>query len=335
MASFIQVLILEEMEKLKMASLIRISILLIFFTACGDSGRATQSELPTPVVTYTPGEIMSDIDGYIQYYVGNTPIIITVPHDGDSIPTTIPARTGDVTKAENTLGIAEYFYNSFTSNGANGLYPHIIINNINRSRLDPDLNIEAGAQSNYASGYYNRYHNYIQTAIDSANTNFGIGVLVNLSAHKNDDNGYVELGYLLSKDDLNSSDSYLNNLSSQSSLNAISTLSDAELSETIRGFDSIGKKMMELNCCKPVYYSFDVTPSTSFPSPQSEDYNAGGYTVSRYADIGSSNISTIEFSTPYTGHRDSPYGYIALGTMLVESLQYFYELSTGMSLGIN
>ena len=93
--------------------------------------------------------------------------------------------------------------------------------------------------------------------------------------------------------------------------------------------------MMELNCCKPIYYTFDVTPSPSFPYPESDSYNPGGYTVNKYANTGTSNISTVEFSTPYNGHRDSPYGYIALGTLLVESIQHCYELSTGMSLGIN
>ena len=93
--------------------------------------------------------------------------------------------------------------------------------------------------------------------------------------------------------------------------------------------------MMELNCCKPIYYTFDVTPSPTFPAPQSDDYNPGGYTVSRYGGSGNSSMSAIEFSTPYTDHRDSPYGYIALGTMLVESIVTFYELSTGTSLGIN
>ena len=194
---------------------------------------------------------------------------------------------------------------------------------------------EVGAQNNYATAYFNRYHNYIQVAIDSTEANFGIGVLVNLSAHKDDDNELVELGYLLSKDDLNNSDSYIENFASQSSLSAISNVSDAQFSESVRGFDSIGKKMMELNCCKPIYYTFDVTPSPSFPNPQSDDYNPGGYTVNKYANTGTSNISTVEFSTPYNGHRDSPYAYIALGTMLVESIQHFYELSTGMSLGIN
>ncbi len=90
-----------------------------------------------------------------------------------------------------------------------------------------------------------------------------------------------------------------------------------------------------MNCCKPIYYTFNVIPSPLFPSPQSESYNPGGYTVSKYANNGTSNISTIEFSTPYNGHRDDQYAYIAMGRMLSESIQYLFELSTGISLGIN
>ena len=134
---------------------------------------------------------------------------------------------------------------------------------------------------------------------------------------------------------MNNSNAYIENLASQSSISVISSVSNAQFSDSVRGFDSVGKKMMELNCCKPIYYTFDVSPSPTFPAPQSDDYNPGGYTVSRYGGSGNSSMSAIEFSTPYTDHRDSPYGYIALGTMLVESIVTFYELSTGTSLGIN
>ena len=85
----------------------------VILFSCSDNNRIEQSTLPTPEVKFTPGEIISDVDGFVQYYVGNTPIIITVPHDGTSIPNTIPPRSGDSTRAENTQGIAQYFYNGF------------------------------------------------------------------------------------------------------------------------------------------------------------------------------------------------------------------------------
>ena len=62
------------MEKFQMALRTSLILLLLFFIGCGDSNRATQSVLPTPVVTYTPGEVVSDLGGNIQYYVGNTPM---------------------------------------------------------------------------------------------------------------------------------------------------------------------------------------------------------------------------------------------------------------------
>ena len=55
-------------------------LFLLLFIGCGDSDRATQSVLPTPEVIYTPGEVVTDSQGYVSYRVGNTPIIITLPH---------------------------------------------------------------------------------------------------------------------------------------------------------------------------------------------------------------------------------------------------------------
>ncbi len=314
------------MEKKQL--LINLNLFLIFLVSCSDSERAEQSVLPTPEVRYVPGETLSDIDNYIQYFVGNTPIIITVPHDGTQIPSSIPTRSGEGTRAENTLGIAEYFKNVFIS-GKNNLYPHIIINNIDRSKLDPDAIQEVGAQNSYANTYYNRYHNYIRAAIDSTEEYFNQGILVNLVGH-NDENQKIELGYLISKNDLNQSDESFSSSNIQTSINSIADISSSSLAEVIRGFDSIGSKMMTLNCCKPIYYSFNITPSTDFPVPDNENYNPGGYTVFTYGSINSdSKISSIEMSTPYLNHRDSPYAYIAIGTMLVETLDYFYTQNTG------
>ena len=113
---------------------LRTKILLLFlflFIGCGESGRATQSVLPTPEVKYTPGDVITDSQGYISYRVGNTPIIITVPHDGTLTPSTFPDRTGSSVRAENTRKVAEQFAYFFNAN-SNGLYPHIIYNNIRR-----------------------------------------------------------------------------------------------------------------------------------------------------------------------------------------------------------
>ena len=48
---------------------LRTKIILLFLfliIGCGESGRATQSVLPTPEVKYTPGDIITDSQGYIH-----------------------------------------------------------------------------------------------------------------------------------------------------------------------------------------------------------------------------------------------------------------------------
>ena len=65
------------MEKYQMELRTKIILLFLFlFIGCGESGRATQSVLPTPDVKYTPGDIITDSQGYISYRVGNTPTLL-------------------------------------------------------------------------------------------------------------------------------------------------------------------------------------------------------------------------------------------------------------------
>ena len=97
------------------------------FIGCGDSDRATQSVLPTPEVIYTPGEVVTDSQGYVSYRVGNTPIIITVPHDGTLTPSTFPDRSGATSRAENTRKVAEQFAYFFNDTATTEIYTlHIV-----------------------------------------------------------------------------------------------------------------------------------------------------------------------------------------------------------------
>ena len=189
--------------KMKALHINKLLILTLFFViSCGESNRATQSTVPTPVVVYTPGDLVSDGQGYIQYRVGNTPVIITVPHDGTLVPSNMADRIGDVERAVNTRKVAEQFAVFFNAN-SNGLFPHIIYNNVSRTKLDPDANLMDGAQGNsYANLSYGTYHSYLQTAIDSVEAHFDAGILLNLVEH-NHSVQQIELGYLLSAENLN------------------------------------------------------------------------------------------------------------------------------------
>ena len=60
---------------------INILLILIFIISCGGDKAVTPDPL-TPDVAYIPGQHYGDTLGYIDYLAGNTPVIITVAHDG-------------------------------------------------------------------------------------------------------------------------------------------------------------------------------------------------------------------------------------------------------------
>ena len=314
---------------------LRTKIILLFlflFIGCGESGRATQSVLPTPEVKYTPGDIISDSQGYISYRVGNMPIIITVPHDGTLAPSTFPDRTGSSARAENTRKVAEQFAYFFNAN-SNGLYPHIIYNNISRSKLDPDLNQMDGAQGNsYANLSYGTYHSFLQTAIDSVEAYFDAGILLNLVEH-NHSNQKVELGYLLSASDLDLTNLQLNSYSAQSSVSQIADISTSSFAEVIRGYNSLGTLIVGRSyTSNDVTYSFEAVPTLDNPTIGGTDYSSGGYTIAQYGSSNGGKINGIDVATPFAGFRDNANAYRALAVILEESVKIFYQENLGVIL---
>jgi hypothetical protein len=312
---------------------IKLYILLFFlFLGCSESNRITQPESTTATVKYTAGEIYSDTQNNVEFRYGNTPFIIVVPHDGSTEPTTIPDRNGNIDRATNTRKAAEqlaYFLNGFSG----GKFPHLIVNNLHRSKMDPDLDLTGGAQGNaYATQAYNTFHKFVQTAVDSIEKHYDSAVLINLIGHDHDIQR-IELGFLLSGDQLNLSDSELNSLSSSSSIAQISSYSSNAFSDIIRGVTSIGNKLKDTSYTSDyVTYSFDVVPNESTPSPGDNPYNSGGYIVERYGSHNGGKINSIEISSPFEGHRDSANSYRALGYIILESIKLFYEANSGDSL---
>ena len=311
---------------------LRTKIILLFlflFIGCGESGRATQSVLPTPDVKYTPGDIITDSQGYISYRVGNTPIIITVPHDGTLNPSTFPDRTGASSRAENTRKVAEQFAYFFNAN-SNGLYPHIIYNNVSRSKLDPDLNQMDGAQGNsYANLSYGTYHSFLQTAIDSVEAYFDAGILLNLVEH-NHSNQRVELGYLLSASDLDLTNLQLNSYIGQSSVSHIANLSSSSFAEVIRGYNSLGTLIVGSSyTSNDVNYTFEAVPTLDTPTIGSSDYSSGGYTITQYGSSNGGKINGIDVATPFAGFRDNANAYRALAVILEGSVKSFYQENLG------
>jgi hypothetical protein len=149
---------------------------------------------------------------YIEYQAGNLPIVISVPHDGNLNPASIPDRTCNnpvYTTDAFSIETAEKIKVSLYQ--LTGCYPHIIICLLDRLKLDCNRNLAEGACGNAESiPAWNEFHSFIETAQNSANNTFNNKTFfIDLHGHGNPIQR-IELGYLLYDDELELSDHILN-----------------------------------------------------------------------------------------------------------------------------
>ena len=215
---------------------------------------------------------------YVEYRVGTLPIVISVPHGGYRIPTLIPDRTcyDPVTVTDaNTIDTAEKI--SAALFAATGCYPHIIICNLDRSKLDCNRTLAEGACGDLqAEKAWNEYHNFVTTAQNTANLQYNNKtLLVDLHGHGHTIQR-IELGYLLSSAQLKYDDTKLNSSTyiNQSSIKnlALNNSNNYTHAELLRGPKSLGTLLTNAG--------FPAVPSQQDPYPLStESYFSGGYTT--------------------------------------------------------
>ena len=162
---------------------------------------------------------------YVEYIPGDTNLIFTVPHDGKETPDHLPTRQQGcqdskgvckfpgkknckknkictvATKGDaNTQDIARTVFTEFKK--ITGKTPHLIINNVHRSKMDPNRVIEDAAQGHPgAIAAYNAYHGTIIKAKAALGNTPGLLIDFHGQAHKQNS---TEIGYLIWKAQLNS-----------------------------------------------------------------------------------------------------------------------------------
>jgi len=244
-------------------------------------------------------------NSYVEYQVGTLPIVISVPHGGFRIPTSIPTRTCNdpvtVTDAY-TIETAEKI--SAVLFAATGCYPHIIICNLDRSKLDCNRNLADGACDNLqARTAWNEYHNFITMALNTANLQYNNKALfVDLHGHGHDIQR-IELGYLLSGAELRYTDATLNTSTyiNQSSIKnlALNNSNNYTHSQLLRGPQSIGTLLTNAG--------FPAVPSQQDPFPlATESYFNGGYTTETHTCFNPAiTTNGFQMELNYDGVRNS------------------------------
>jgi len=318
---------------------IRLFIYLIFFFLISCNKEEDKKDVVVESVEFSElgsdgpylyGETYQGRKGYTTYYPGNIPVILSIPHGGDISPSEISNRTYGVTVTDSNtieLGIAirNYFYSNYN------IRPYVIINNLKRTKLDANRDKAEAAQNNiYAERAFDEFHFYIEKAREDIISKFSTGILFDIHGHGINPDGFNDLrtwiGYLLTADELDNSNDYIDQNISINDVSIYSLLNSSgqTLSQLLSGPNSLGA-LFENN-------NYTALPSPESRSPEGMRYFSGGYNTFRYGTNREFNFSSIQLEFPFQGLRDTPQSRTQFSSIFVDLVQEYFLIHLNIDL---
>lgn len=228
---------------------------------------------------------------FVSYQPGDLPLILSVPHGGARRPASIPDRAQAV--VVNDWGSRELaFAVAAEIEEISGRRPHLISNQLHRSKLDPNRSLQQGAQGDaIAAATWRGYHDAINRATQAAVDQCGWGVYLDIHSYGDRGRG-VQFGYGLTAEQLEQEDADLSDrrFVFASNLRYLALNSDQSLAELVRGATSLGALLDS--------HGYWAVPSPDHPQP-AEGYFDGGYSVYMHGPRRSSGVDAIQLEAPY------------------------------------
>ena len=162
---------------------------------------AAAQSLPVGATRWSP-------DGYVEYIVGNAPIVLSSGHGGELLPPAIPDRTyGTLVQDLRTLELTREFGEQLAARFR--LRPHVVLFHLSRRKVDVNREIVEGAQGNVlGEAAYTAFHQAVADARAAALAQWGYGFYFDLHGHGHPE-AWIELGYSLTSAQLALPDSTL------------------------------------------------------------------------------------------------------------------------------
>lgn len=299
---------------------------------------------PTPIAAteYVVGKTYFGANRYIQYIPGDAPVILTAPHGGALRPETIPDRSKDACGGEATLqtdtntaqlvlAMRQSYFERF------GKYPHVVINRLQRRKLDANRPLKEAACGNAeAERAFAEWHAFIDVAKAQVVKTSGRGWYMDIHGHGHEIQR-LELGYLIRPGDLNKPDAEIDatpRLRERTSVRTLLQRDGVTLSGLLRGPGSLGALYAR--------EGFPAVPSASDPRPGSARYFNGGYNTSRHTcggeatELGGATdgpICGIQIEANFKGVRDTPESWKRFGDATAVVLEEYLRVNWDLSLG--
>ena len=253
---------------------------------------------------------------------GDAPIIILSQHGGYEVPNTIPDREDGCWNTVSEDCIFEHdceinhapyvqssskcdvktFRDAYTKEIATclrdtidifdnnrGNIPHLVVNELKRSKLDPNRPIDEATLGNAdATLVYNDIHtDFMEQAKTAVTNQCGFGLVLDI--HGQGANDFNQLGYRLRDSDLEQDDATLNGQTSSSTIKylAQNNLQNDDLATIVRGADSLGT-------IKNQTYSYLMVPSTLQPYLDEEYYYQGSTGILNHGSQFSGSVDAIQ-----------------------------------------
>lgn len=234
---------------------------------------------------------------YIEYIAGDLPVILSAPHGGYLMPEEIPDRTSGTTTGDAwTQELIRLLQSTFRA--SLGGTPHIVINRLDRRKLDANRDLEEAAEGDpEATQAWYEFHSFLESAALEVVRTHGAGIYIDLHG-QSDDPARAQLGYLLYSDELMMSNSELDasGLEAETSIRSLAGNVDVPFSALLRGTDSLGG-LLELA-------GFPSVPSPANPDPGRSVYYSGGYNTVTHGSLGGGSIDGIQIESNMAVRED-------------------------------
>ncbi len=279
------------------------------------------SRQPPANYSFIAGQSYFGANQYIEYIPGTLPIIISSPHEGQLTPKEIPIyREGlasDGGSQKSARLVAQTLFN------LTGKLPHLIINHVAMNRLNLNFSQIDENQNPQALQAWQEFHDFINHAKNWVSLTCEKGLYFDFHTNGHD-HGYNELGYLLTRNELNLSESEIDKLILRSSMRNLASQDGYTLSEILHGEFSLGEFMMEDHQLLTIPNMVDI--------PFQHSYFNGGYNTRAHGSIEGGVVDGIQIESHFNYVNSGETARLNYSQKLAQAIFKYVEFWYGFDL---